>query len=187
MYTGATDYWGEVSYFVTSTEVKSRTDKDEYYIGSDDYGLHTMTTIVAPGLVASGRDICRRPEFPPDFSILIKFALSNSDSAVFNFLNITNQLAVTLDRCTGGSDNLVVSFPGCQKNTLKFPLKITADKFHKVGIRFTEDNVAVYFDCQFVASMTKTKCPLVCDETVDVHIVQPQVSTSCRFDPKQVI
>ena len=128
---------------MVNTEVKSRTDKEQYYIGSDDYGLHKMTTIIAPGLTASGRDICRRPEFPPDFSILIKFAMSDSDPAIFNFLNITNQLAITLDRCSGADDSLVISFPGCQLNTMKFPLKVVSNKFHKIGIRFTNSNVAV--------------------------------------------
>ena len=186
MYAGSTDYWGEVSYYVVNTVVKSRTDKEQYYIGSDDYGLHTMTTIIAPGLTASGRDICRRPEFPPDFSILIKFAMSDSDPAIFNFLNVTNQLAITLDRCNGADDSLVISFPGCQQNTLKFPLKVVSNKFHKIGIRFTQSNVAVYFDCEFVASIAKTKCSLLCDESVDVHILQPQASTSCRFNPEEV-
>ena len=165
-------------------------EKLSYDYPSTGYSLLTLQTVLSDYFMTPGDAICRG-DFPSDYSILVQFAVDNSQ-VQFNFLNITNNFALSLDMCT---EEIVVSFmaPGCLR-TMKVPVpentvfnKLT---YHKLGVKVTNESVQVEFDCFTLdkKEMDMSSCPVHCSscEDIDVHILQPLPSKCARADYEKV-
>lgn len=163
----------------------TKAEKLSYIVAEKGYALSTLRTVLSDYFVTPGIGICRG-DFPTDYSILVQFAIDDSQVR-FNFINITNNFALTLDLC---SKQISVFFmaPGCQSK-IHFPLprnaKFGKDHYHKIGLKVTDDSIKVEFDCEPVGTMAKASCPVLCGEEVDVHILQP-LPTGCRADYDEV-
>ncbi len=177
----------------SQNEVNERISNEELTITSDNYGQLAMSTVIKPGLMAKGGDrydvdspgVCRG-NFPSDYSILIKFSYKK-EKISFNFLNITDQLTVTLDNCDQNQPQLVVNFPSCL-TSLTNSLNIESGEYHKIGIQVRNGTLSVYFDCIKLVNdvAINDNCRVQCDKEVDVHMMQPDVSSSCNSAAEKV-
>ena len=132
--------------------------------------------------------ICRG-NFPSEFSILIKFAYNQNEQISFNFLNITNQLSVSFEDC-GDEETLTIMFPSCL-STIKITLDLnefSENVYHKIGIQVQGTELTASFDCQEVKTVVMSSdCSVLCDKSVNVHILQPLHNAQCHTSSEKVI
>ncbi len=187
MYThaGSSNYLIELIHF-SRDEFDERIKNDELDMISDDHGQLSMKTVIKPGLMAPGGNrsdkaaegVCRG-NFPEDYSILIKFSYEG-EKISFNFLNITNQLSISLDNCERDKPHLVIKFMSCSKTFDSILPSMESGQFYKIGIQVHGGMLSVSFNCTKLGDVVSIgTCPVLCDAGVDVHMMQPNASSSC--------
>ena len=151
----------------------------EDYDNNKEYAVRASPS---HNLVMNGSQVCTLVQ-PDQFSLLFKFRAHGPKFAV-KLLEIEDQLAVTLDLC---NMQLIVDYGGesCDFRNIALSLKedLTVGDWHKIGLSFADDHLALFVNCRLVEWRLVTNCSHKCDESTSVSIIAPNEQlASCNAD-----
>ena len=143
---------------------------------ADDYGLHAVRSQLNEYPRTPGEYICRGPHFASNFSILFKF--KTEESLRFTLLNISDDSSVKFSVVIDMIQNsITLTFSDCNIMEVTLPLgstnRLQTGQWHRIGVAVDLSFLVVYVDCQQAYTYPiNSGCTVVCDETVEIGVLE---------------